>query len=254
MTVTRTLGLASPLRAIAEVKDAQTSLKTNVFKTDFHPGTIDGVYGEATARATKRAKYWLGYALKDMTDKYGVLLDSYLDGRKELNPAKKARRAARLKAAQNTPLREKALNQIKTQLGVTENPKGTNKNKFGNWYGMDRVPWCAECVTWCYVTVGSKAFLRGRRYAYVPYIVHDARAGVNWLSVTDHPKPGDLVCFDWDNDGVADHVGMVLSMGTGGAFKTIEGNTGIGNDSNGGEVMQRDRNKRDVQAFVHVGR
>jgi hypothetical protein len=242
------------LRAIAEVKDAQTSLKTNVFKTNFQPGQIDGVFGEQTARATKRAKYWLGYALKDITGKYGPLLDSYLEGRQKLPLAKRVRRNQRVKAGASTPIRQKALNQAKPHIGYKENPPGSNRNKFGDWYGMDGVPWCAEFVTWCYEQVGSKAFARGHRYAYVPFVVADGRRGINYLAITHQPKPGDLVCFDWDNDGVADHIGMVLEMGTKGRFTTVEGNTAVGNDSNGGEVMQRDRNVRDVQAFVHVAK
>ena len=73
---------------------------------------------------------------------------------------------------------------------------------------------------------GSKAFARGRNYQYVPTIVGDARAARNGLTVTADPKPGDLVCFDWDGSNFAtgnNHVGMFVS-GTASNFKTIEGN------------------------------
>lgn len=39
------------------------------------------------------------------------------------------------------------------------------------------------------------------------------------------PKPGDLIIYDFDNDGVFDHIGFIYSADSSG-YKTIEGNTG----------------------------
>ena len=39
------------------------------------------------------------------------------------------------------------------------------------------------------------------------------------------PKPGDLVIFDWQKDGTADHVGIVKRVNHDGTIQTIEGNT-----------------------------
>ena len=58
-------------------------------------------------------------------------------------------------------------------------------------------------VTRAYVEAGSKGFVRGVRWAYVPYIVADAAAGVNGLARTFSPRPGDLVCFDWNGGSLA---------------------------------------------------
>lgn len=109
-------------------------------------------------------------------------------------------------------------------------------------------------TTWCFKEAGSKRFEQGHRYAYVPFIVDDARAGRNGLHLTNDPIKGDLVCYDWNDDGEADHVGFFdhwldRSAGT---FATVEGNTSMTNQSNGGAVMQRQRSKSDVQAFVRV--
>ena len=46
-----------------------------------------------------------------------------------------------------------------------------------------------------------------------------------WLEPTETPQPGDLVFFDWDADGSAEHVGAVLSL-TGDELLTLEGNSG----------------------------
>ena len=41
----------------------------------------------------------------------------------------------------------------------------------------------------------------------------------------DEPSPGDIIFFDWERDGLADHVGIVGKVENGLVY-TIEGNTG----------------------------
>jgi CHAP domain len=148
------------------------------------------------------------------------------------------------------------LNKAKTQLGKKESPIRSNMQEYGAWYNMNGVPWCAIFCTWCDQLGGkpTKSFARYTRYAYVPYIVNDARLGRNGLSLTSSPKPGDLVCYDWARDGEYDHVGMVLvPPNSQGVFEAIEGNTAITNDSNGGQVMQRTRNRNNQRTvFIRV--
>ena len=153
--------------------------------------------------------------------------------------------------------RQKALDGAIKYLGVKESPPGSNKTKFGSWYGIDGQPWCAMFCTYCYEIEagGSPSFVRGRSYAYVPYIVQDARNGRNGLRSVATPVAGDLVCFDWNFDGTHDHVGIFETWagGSGSTFLAIEGNTGISNDSNGGEVMRRTRRIPDQgTVFVRV--
>lgn len=249
-----TLGIASPLTKGKRVTVAQQRLNgKNVFKRDFLDGPVDGEFGELTGRACRRAKFWLGYPTKDLKAVYGPTLDAYLTGEASLTGELKKRKAAREKKAAQMPLREKALAEAHKHIGVKERPAGSNICPFSTWYGV-RGPWCAMFVTWCYGTgAKSKTFVKASRYAYVPYIVADARAGRNGLSVTRDPKPGDIVCFDWQGDGVHDHVGLFKS-GNATRFTTIEGNTAVGNDSNGGEVMERSRTASSRPVFVRVGR
>lgn len=139
--------------------------------------------------------------------------------------------------------RLRALALAKEQLGYMESPPGTNGNMFGAWYGMNYEPWCAIFATWCYETSGgSPSFQGGSRYAYCPYILADAQAGRNGLSVTGTPIAGDLVLYEWDGGiGEPDHVGLFEEWVSGRAFDAIEGNTSTSNDSNGGQVMRRQR-------------
>jgi hypothetical protein len=248
-----TLGIASPLTKGKRVIHAQQVLNGgNSYGRDFLQGAVDGVFGEATGRACRRAKFWLGYATKNITPTYGPNLDGFLQGAMQPTGEMVKRATAREKAAKLKPLREKALAEARKHLGVTESPAGSNIVLFSRWYGLTG-PWCAMFVTYCHVKAGSKAFAKSSRYAYVPYIVADARAGRNGLHVTREPKPGDVVCFDWQGDGVHDHVGL-FRAGNPGTFETIEGNTAVGNDSNGGEVMERHRDSSSRPVFVRVGR
>ena len=142
------------------------------------------------------------------------------------------------------PARELALTRAIGQLGVKEDPPESNEVLYTDWYGLVG-PWCAMFCTWCYDASGgpgSSSFDRGQaRYSYVPYIVSDARNGRFGLSITNQPQTGDLVCYDWSWDGEYDHVGFFEGWTGGRSFTALEGNTAVGNDSNGGEVMRRNR-------------
>jgi len=141
------------------------------------------------------------------------------------------------------------------ELGYKENPANTNNNKYGQWYGANYQPWCAMFCTWSDQTgpAPSNSFVKGSKYAYVPYIVNDARLGKNGLSITSDPKPGDLVCYDWSWDEEFDHIGLFEKWTTKPSFQAIEGNTSNSNNSNGGEVMRRTRSTAVTRVvFVRV--
>lgn len=148
------------------------------------------------------------------------------------------------------------LDKAKTQVGKKESPSQSNMQEYGAWYGVNGVPWCAIFCTWCDQLSGkaTKSFVRSSRYAYVPYIVNDARLGKYGLSIVSTPKPGDLVCYDWTADGEYQHIGIVLTPpNSSGSFEAIEGNTSTSDNSNGGQVMQRTRNRKQQNTvFIRV--
>ena len=157
-------------------------------------------------------------------------------------------------AAKQT-VREQALAGAAAWLGYCEDPDGSNNTVFGQWYGVNYQPWCAIFVSYCYLVEagGSPSFVRGSRYAYVPYMVSDAAQLRNGLSITSKPIPGDLVCYSWfPDDGTFDHVGLFES-GTSSSWTAVEGNTSTGNNSNGGQVMRRNRSTSEASVvFVRV--
>jgi hypothetical protein len=188
----------------------------NTFKENYKPGTIDGIFGEATAAASYRAKFALGYPKEELKRTYGPTLENFLTGQTALPDAYQKRRRDRKQQATVTPLRLKALKVARDNLGVAESPTGSNRCKFSTWYGLIG-PWCAMFATYCYDTQGSKAFTRGSRYSYVGAIVTAAKAGGRGLAITRSPKPGDLCCFG------DQHVGIFEGW-TSGGFNSIDGN------------------------------
>ena len=257
----KTLQVTSPYMQGKDVKTAQGRLLKNVFKQDFMQGAeIDGVYGPGSGRAAIRAKYWLGYLRSDQRPTYGATLDNLLTGKAKLPERNKRLRATRLKARAAVPLREKAFKQAEADLGMKEKPANSNICPISKRWGMTG-PWCAMAVSCWYLDAGSKAFRLHVDWAYVPYLLAAGVSGNSGVSLTRDPKRGDIVTFDWEQNGMADHVGLFDAwIEQGRTFKTIEGNTAVGNDSNGGQVMRRERSVGNVAkghgqlGFVHVGR
>lgn len=133
------------------------------------------------------------------------------------------------------------------EVGYTEYPPGSNGNKYGQWYGMNYVPWCAIFISYCFDKIGLPLPIRSAKgFAYCPDGVSWFRQRGQWFQ---EPKVGDVVFFCWRGDGIADHVGIVESVKSDGSIISIEGNTGVGNDANGGEVMRRNRTRGIILGF-----
>jgi peptidoglycan hydrolase-like protein with peptidoglycan-binding domain len=240
----QTLVLTSPHMKGDDVKVAPQLLNDH----GYLQGGVDGDFGPLTAQASYRAQFWLGYATPKQS--FGPALEKLLSGQAQPTDGAKKRIAEREKAQAASPLRERALAEMEKFVGLREDPPGSNNvPEINGWWGSGNVAWCARTVTKAYVSAGSKAFVRGSRYEYVPTLVGDARAGRNNLTVTLDPKPGDLVCYDWDGSNFAtgdNHIGMFKS-GTSANFTTIEGNVASCCDN-------QSRNSKSAKhiVFVHV--
>lgn len=111
-------------------------------------------------------------------------------------------------------------------------------------------PWCAAWCDWVLRQVGWTLSAITPNPFYVPAILAGARRTGTFVPVAA-ARPGDLVCFDWQRDGIADHIGMVvINRPPTGDMLTIEGNTSFGDDSNGGQVMHRTRRWSQVAGCV----
>lgn len=95
---------------------------------------------------------------------------------------------------------------------------------YWSWYGFNsRVEWCACFVSWCYNQAGkSEPRFAGCEWQGVPWFQSRGQWGARGY---ENIAPGDAIFFDWDLDGVADHVGLVLGR-DGSHVYTVEGNSG----------------------------
>lgn len=110
------------------------------------------------------------------------------------------------------------------QVALTQ--EGNGGDTYWSWYGFSsREEWCACFVSWC-------ADQCGYIEAGVIPKFSLCSAGMEWFESRGQfmdgsyvPATGDLVFFDWGNDGSVDHVGIVESVVDGNIY-TVEGNSG----------------------------
>ncbi len=95
---------------------------------------------------------------------------------------------------------------------------------YWSWYGFSsRVEWCACFVSWCYGQMGlSEPRFAGCEWQGVPWFQSLGQWGARGY---ENIAPGDAIFFDWDGDGTADHVGLVIGT-DGSRVYTVEGNSG----------------------------
>lgn len=243
----RDLHVSSPMMSGKDVQAIQARLKV----LGYPPGVLDGYYGATTFAAVK---------LFQRSRK--ITADGVVGAQ-----TRAALKAAKPKAPQKKPIPATkprvgmlALREAVKHIGVVEKPRGSNKQKFGVWFGVNGVAWCNIFASYCF-KVGANAVLckgfqgagvyAGKGCTYVPTTEAWLRATGKWIGRTT-PQPGDIAIYNWDG-GVPDHIGIVEEYLGGGRFTAIEGNTAVGNDSNGGEVMRRERFLSQVDGFGRLG-
>lgn len=144
------------------------------------------------------------------------------------------------------------VNMARKEVGYLEGPN--NQNKYGEWYGMDHVPYCAMFVSWVFSQVGCSSLIAAstsKGFSYCP-------DGLSWFQkkgqVVDKYAglPGDLVFFSWSGH-TAEHVGIIVAASKDG-ITTVEGNTSadhkVGSQANGDGVWLRHRPYLNVLAIV----
>lgn len=128
-----------------------------------------------------------------------------------------------------------------SQIGVTEAPANSNTVKYNTWYYGKSVsgsayPWCMAFVQWVFNQAGFNLY----KTASCSALKEQYQKAGKW--VTSGYKIGDIVMFDFSGKKTkTEHVGIVKAINKDGSLVTIEGNTGTGDDVNGGAVMQRQR-------------
>ena len=100
---------------------------------------------------------------------------------------------------------------------------------YWSWYGFSgRVEWCACFVSWCADQCGYLESGIIPRFSLCSDGVDWFSGNGQWQGKDYEPKAGDIIFFDWSNDGQdggADHVGIVEKCEDGVVY-TVEGNSG----------------------------
>lgn len=222
-----------------KVKELQKLLNNNKY---FHPKkkiVVDGKFGSLTAGLVQRTKYFLGYVKDDIHPVAGDHLLGILTNKITLSAEEKQRRAVRLKqyeerqkqATEQDRRRIRALGIIKEELGTMEAPINSNHIKYTTWWGWGPCAYCVIGISWAWVKAGSKAFVRGSRWASTDVMLNDAKMGHNGIHLTHDPDPGDPGVIDFDGHANPDHAITFIKDNRNGTCQTYEFNTtknGIG--------------------------
>lgn len=147
------------------------------------------------------------------------------------------------------------MNKAISFLGVKESPANSNNVVFNtDYYGKSvngaAYPWCCAYVWDIFRLAGAGGlFYNGNKTAYCPTV--ETWGKQKGLTV-DKTKGqyGDIVLFDFSGKGLAGHIGFIVAKNSDGSYKTIEGNTAVGNDSNGGCVMYRTRQLSSIRCII----
>lgn len=132
----------------------------------------------------------------------------------------------------------------RAELGYRES--GSNRTKYGAWYGMNGVAWCAIWVSWVADRANAEDIIP--RHAYTP-------AGAAWFMkhgrYSRTPRRGDIAYFEFPGMHRISHVGIVEAVHRDGSVTTLEGNTNFAGSRTGGQVMRKRRPRSLVAGYGH---
>lgn len=139
-------------------------------------------------------------------------------------------------------LRASIVETARGEVGTREDGKnGGAALEYQRYFKRGPEEWCADFVSWVYTHAGQKM-----NQSSVTQIVRQLKAARRWK--TSGPVPGDMVIFDWDGDGLGDHIGIVEGLGKNGVVKTIEGNTPHPTSRKQG-VWEKDRARSQILGY-----
>lgn len=152
--------------------------------------------------------------------------------------------------------RQDVLNKAQSQNGTVESPANSNKTPYGLWYepSLNGQKWCAMFVSWVFHHAGHPLGTIQTKNG-----IHHCQSAHNYYKekglLTANPQPGDIVIYDWEGNGYADHIGIFIKWANAEktAIEAWEGNTSTSNNSDGGQVMKRIRSRNLIKSFINPG-
>jgi hypothetical protein len=149
-------------------------------------------------------------------------------------------------------MRNKIITIALAEIGYKESPPDSNITKYGEWYGLNGRAWCAIFVSWVFNNADCKLpkINCDKGFSKCQSMYEYAKKN-NLLTVK--PQTGDIILFDWENNGHYDHTGIFMKDNEDDKyFTSIEGNTAVDNNSNGGIVMKRTKRPYSLAKFVNI--
>lgn len=142
---------------------------------------------------------------------------------------------------------KKVIDIARSQLGVSEQPHGSNKGPEVDQYlacvGIHSpAAWCAAFVVWTHLQAGVTNIARTGGVLDLYNKSPENRV--------KNPEPGDVVIFDYG--GGKGHTGIVEAV-SGDTLTTIEGNTNDDGSREGYEVARRQRSASKAKGFLRFG-
>lgn len=113
---------------------------------------------------------------------------------------------------------------------------GDGGSRFRQFCGLpSNAAWCAAFVSYIFAKGGDASlFYGGKKVVYVPSAQTWCRANLAEIPLY-MAMPMDIITFDWNSNGVPDHIGFVKARKSDTEIYTIEGNT------SGGIVAEKTR-------------
>lgn len=99
-----------------------------------------------------------------------------------------------------------------SEVGFTNFPN--RDNKYGKWYGLNNNPYSAMFVSWCFGSIGSSELIavssdKGFASCNIGYEHFSKNSEpLKWWQL----KSGDIVFYDFDGQGRATHMGIVVRV------------------------------------------
>lgn len=114
-------------------------------------------------------------------------------------------------------------------LRFAESFKGKGGAIFRSYCGLgSNDPYCCAFITYLFQKGGDSAlFYGGKKVTYCPNAISWCRANLAMVPLY-MALPSDIIFFDWQPNGIPDHIGLVRERKSCDAIYTIEGNTSGG--------------------------
>lgn len=129
-------------------------------------------------------------------------------------------------------------------LKIAEKHLGQGGSAFRKFCGLPSgSPWCNAFVDYIANEGGVKTlYFNGKKETYCPHSIKWCQANLAQIPLF-LAMPMDIIYFDWERNGVPNHIGFVRGRKSTSAIYTIEGNT------DGGKVANKTRTANYVQAI-----